>query len=606
MQYDTNGTCPLHCECRRSWITCTGVIPVSIPEDAQEVIIKEIDPGELYTKRFCHVQWDNVTKLSLSTADGSEPVAFDIDNGVFLCLDFITVFKLQSRFLGRFTNGTFSGLSSVFSFDISGCRNIIWQDLYETLVTPSNLPKLTHLILSRAGLYDKLILNQEFINALEIRPLTYLDLSFTTFELDFANSDKLCDTLTYFKAVGVQSEGSGLFTNGSHVCNSLVTLDISESVFLRNEFKNYSCINSSKPFAFYAPFFKAVQIIYMNNIITSEEKCTMLNCSVYLFANMSVLELSFTDNLLPQFDVNFFNDGLENLDISNNKFQTINPLALKNLKSIEILDLSRNELFETKFFNETFSVLFRYSQKLKTLLLSSNKLSFLPKRMLSDTNSLENLHLFNNSLQQISFDISHLLNLTVMDMLNNKIKYLDTDSQNELETLHRRQKEEKRDLVQVLLQGNPFSCECQYLDFLQWFAKSTIFDYNRNTCFCQLEGNFFPMNETAVRIASEDCARQKRKQRIIILSSTIPPVGATSVFVLVLILWKRRKRRLQQERFQTGMQRLRENANRFPVFLSYSSDDADFVKRHILRQFQVCLALSICRNGDNRSLNMYN
>lgn len=177
--------------------------------------------------------------------------------------------------------------------------------------------------------------------------------------------------------------------------------------------------------------------------------------------------------------------------------------------------------------------------------------------------------------------------MTLLDFRFNRIEALDDASRRSLDALYTNQiKANKTDVVQVLLQGNPLSCHCRRLSFLQWLVNAPIFSTTRHHYKCQLDGQYFIVDTDGVNAAKEDCEQARRKRLKTILLSTLLPLSALMILVISLLLYKQYKKRLLRQQFANGIRRLQENADRFPVFLSYSSDDNDFVRRHMLQQMQ--------------------
>ena len=580
-----------NCTYNKGSLSCKGYIPTKVPSTVNRIVLTEVNPNEFHRGRFCNVSWSHVIEFVIASVDSATPY-FDFTDGVFDCLSKIHSFEFSSTLLRNYSPNTFSGLSNVTHFSLVGCKTIHWKDLHRLLAVPRNLPKLAHLILSGSGIYDEeLNLNQGLINSLSKRPIISLDFSHTCLLYNFSKADQLCQSLTTLSDAGAHSDKSERFMK-NRVCHSLRVLDNSDSQYLRDRFQNVKCFDTSHGLFFTAPFFEAVRSVYIDKFATKEVKFRMRNCSFFLFNETLVREVHSSYNHFKDLDAELINDKLEILNFSHNSIKMINPNALKNLSSLTVLDLSHNKLSQPLV---TFSELFKYNIKLKVVHLSSNRLSNISADTFESNVHLKELWMVKNRFQQIHFNITHLVNLSVLDLRHNEIKTLDKASQTILETLYDKQIERydsvndhnSNHVVKMLLQGNPFSCECEYLSFVQWFAESPIFSTSKDTYQCQIRGRSVQMGESAVNAAKQDCARIEREKLTLLLSVTLPPLCISLTVSVTIVFYKRHKKKLLNQRFQSGIKRLRENGTLFPVFLSYSSDDAQLVKRHMLQQFQV-------------------
>ena len=258
------------------------------------------------------------------------------------------------------------------------------------------------------------------------------------------------------------------------------------------------------------------------------------------------------------------------------------------MSSLTELDLSCNELSKMTDFERRFPELFCFSSNLKHVHLNENGLQYVSRETFVSNLNLEHLDLSNNSLTQVDFEVSNLLDLQLLNIRSNNIEALDDTSRRSLDALYTNQiKANKTDTVKVQLHDNPLSCQCTSLSFLQWLVNAPIFSTTRHDYKCQLDGHHFLLVSDGVNAATDDCERVRRKRLKTILLSTLLPSCALLMLVALLLLHKWYKKRLQRQRFADGIRRLRDNVDRFPVFLSYSSDDNDFVRRHMLQQMQV-------------------
>ena len=197
-------------------------------------------------------------------------------------------------------------------------------------------------------------------------------------------------------------------------------------------------------------------------------------------------------------------------------------------------------------------------------------------------------------MKQISFDVSHLTSLMDIDLANNAIEILDTFSLNNLNQLydaqHKRLKAEENNTVKINLLGNPFSCSsCMSLAFVEWFVKSPMFSTTRTFYHCQTGHGDVPMDDSAINASDEECERPKRILRAVLLGTILPTIAIAFVVFLTVVFKKKHKKEIIHQEFEERVRLLKDEKIRFrfPVFLSYSSEDGHLVLANVLPPLQV-------------------
>ena len=584
--------CPSGCTCERTQANCGNVIPATVPSHVDILVLSEISDLEFQPMRFCNVTWPNVKRLSISTQD---IYGIDLDDGVFDCLDFLEAFRLSSNVFWGFSDHAFSGLTGLLEFDITGCGYIRDSDVQRLLSVQSNFPHLTKLILAMISDYAQLHLDQNLVNALCSRPISYLDLSFNEVVLDFYEIDCLCESqLTTLIMRNTQMSGGMNYTPA--VCHSLQIWD--GRTFPQTThpfFKHLDCIDSTLPFEMNLDLIKTVKTFYYKAFVAHRDDFTVRNCTFLLFPNMSTTELHLTDNDLPNFDIKLSNTIIEFIDLSHNHIETLNPDTLLDLPSLVNVDLSHNNLHMMTPDKNTWLALFKRKNLIQKIDISYNQLTNLPKNIFKSNVNLQELRLRGNRLKQITFGISHLLGLDILDIRNNSIQFLDMFSRQSLQDLHDRRRETRLTLnstqLDILLLENPLSCSCSSQYFLQWFVSSPVFSSSRHqyTCNAMREEKAVSMTYAAINEAKEDCDRPKQKRSKIFLASVLPAIALLLLVLVSVNVYKRYKRKQLDQRYADRVRLLQENniGFKYPVFLSYCSDDREFVLYNILRPLRV-------------------
>ena len=97
------------------------------------------------------------------------------------------------------------------------------------------------------------------------------------------------------------------------------------------------------------------------------------------------------------------------------------------------------------------------------------------------------------------------------------------------------------------LQRNPFSCACEAVDFLKWFQASPLFVNRRNSYHCT--GSDLIMNESAVKASADDCTKEARRRKKIVLSTVLPTIAALST-ISVLLIWRKVQETTKEKEIQ--------------------------------------------------------
>ena len=305
-------------------------------------------------------------------------------------------------------------------------------------------------------------------------------------------------------------------------CYSLELVDISGSNLLQMSFRypEYSsniigCVNRSVPLA-KGLGIQLPKTVHANRMFSTQgyfttDRFEIFNCMIHLDQSCTE-ELVFTHNHLPKFEFLFVVQCLLFIVLSWNSIQIINVGAIKFSANLEKIDLSHNKFGKVPSNESNLNTVFHYNEKLKVVDLTRNYLSTIPKETFVFNPNLRNIGLSDNRLSQIHFKISHLLHLEILDMRHNSIKFLDQNSRYEIDELYRRQTEEGRwvndsKTFQILLDGNPFLCDCFLYEFLVWFEAAPFLEDTKNSSYCVVNHKLIPMNRSAVDKAEEDCNR---------------------------------------------------------------------------------------------------
>ena len=525
--YPNPSVCPLKCVCQVKSMYCYYTIPDVIPSSAEDVTLMAKSWAEFKDqKRFCHKTWSTVKTLELvfafSSAFGHNILVNEID-----CLEQLQTLKLNNMYANlRFSNSAFSDLQNLKTLDLS-VSDVDISSLTDTLAVPKILPNLTTLILKGLERYFRpLQLNQSFIESFSNRQLQHIDLSEQKLEFYFYNISMLCNRL---KTLNLSYSIIDVTRMKPENCHSLELIDISGSNLLERSFEDHKhggryykrCINKFVPLAEGLGFHLPRRVIASSMFRAPHEfgvryDYEIINCTVYLdLCCTEELVYKYNSYSPNNFHFVFASQCLKFIDLSENTIDIINADAIKFLTNLENVDLSNNEFgYESNFhavpLSETnLGTVFYYNKNLLVVNLAGNHLPTLPGDTFASNPKLTNINLSHNSFSQIHFKISHLIHLEKLDLRHNNIRFLDSNSRNELDELYRRQIETRRTLnesktLQILLDGNPFLCECYLYEFCLWFEAAPFLETTKHNSYCVVNEK---MDSHAVDAAEEDCQR---------------------------------------------------------------------------------------------------
>ncbi|KAI8129216.1 Trophoblast glycoprotein [Lucilia cuprina] len=258
----------------------------------------------------------------------------------------------------------------------------------------------------------------------------------------------------------------------------------------------------------------------------------VVNCSNAGLKNTSVLEfmpqdveiLIFTGNFLPELPWNVFGSinnykNLKIVDMSNNHIREIRGKTYHHVQNVERLILNHNNLSISRdddevnhhhprvfsnFLNlqslhltdafddnsspqlsEDLHDIFMNSQltKLEKLHLEQNEIThFKDRKVFCDLPSLRDLHLGDNYLKDINFEVNCLKNLRFLDLERNKFEFVKTHDLLLLNELEARPDRDTNLIVDFNL--NPFTCDCKISPFRTWIHSTNVTVRKKETMMC--------------------------------------------------------------------------------------------------------------------------
>ncbi|XP_052780207.1 toll-like receptor 4 [Mya arenaria] len=157
---------------------------------------------------------------------------------------------------------------------------------------------------------------------------------------------------------------------------------------------------------------------------------------------------------------------IENIDLSFNFCNHVEPDFFSRFKTVKNMDLSNN--FLSGSIAKT--PLFEDNLELEVLNISNNKLSKIHLDMFKSQRNLRHLRLCKNVMMDFEINISHLTQLQYLDLSGNNIRVLSEPLWKVYIPNILNQRESGQLIID--LRENPIECKCENLDFLKWIHSN--------------------------------------------------------------------------------------------------------------------------------------
>ncbi|XP_023211537.1 toll-like receptor 2 [Centruroides sculpturatus] len=310
----------------------------------------------------------------------------------------------------------------------------------------------------------------------------------------------------------------------------------------------------------------------------------MLEIKDNIFMNMSSLKsLDLSYKIISIYRNTFAGlIKLEKLKLENCKMQFIELGSFTHLKSLKMLDMKNNQLFQTNSYSVQ---MFHGLVSLETLILNENKLNSIDS-LFNRLFSLKYLDLNYNLIKNIKpenfFNLTNLQTLYLRGNIlvewkkktfsrNKNMNFMDI-SKNKIKTISSSMLNDIKNLKQVNMSDNPFVCNCELLIYLNWAndTNTTIINYSvdEDAYICHVPIEFsnrklISMHKTLLY----DC-KTKIKPALLGLLAILLFLLLTVVFAGYVYRRKLKNRPLNLDNNKEFI---------YDAFISYSTNDSDWV-----------------------------
>ncbi|XP_045211158.2 toll-like receptor 4 [Mercenaria mercenaria] len=562
---------PADCAIRKTVLTCQQTIPRELPNGIKKVYITDYTDDNIGQGRFSHSSWRAVQLFDINTKN---LLFFKIRDHAFVGLDNITVLGIHGRKRTIIDEKAFVGIDRVEKLDFSNRFYLDSETLVRPLLYDIVLPNLRKLILENANTekgnsYFKI--SQSFVDMLRSKNIKDLSLRGTNLLIE-ENASTISTRIEVLDCSNVSFLHSKDF-KWDVLLPNLVTLNFSSylrllpSIYIDN--KQYDICNDKNSLRTlkngYANFCYHGNEICVNNVT--------INISAHCLEQINIVHIRGNNlhfvNATLHLPKNF---PLYELDMSLNRMKYLSATFLKEMVNLKHLYLGDN-LLSSMSNQPDFKILFKPLPRLKRLSMAHNQITYIPEQMFLHNLDLEWLDLQGNYLMSTSFMNLQLVNLMFLNISDNRIAYLVIEDLKKLRQMITLRNGSK--FLEVKINGNPFECSCQSVDFIEWIYEKSVADTLQYQC--DYEKEIITINKESIAKANFLCIRTV----IYTISSVIPAAVALAIFVTLLLAWRyfSQKRRLTKlnkflQSFQKG-----HLCDKFICMLSYSDTDAEVSKR---------------------------
>ncbi|KAL3852474.1 hypothetical protein ACJMK2_016114 [Sinanodonta woodiana] len=275
---------------------------------------------------------------------------------------------------------------------------------------------------------------------------------------------------------------------------------------------------------------------------------------------------------------------LHNLSLAHNYCDNLTHFFFSNFSGLKNLNIQGN-LLGSILGKDFDGIIFSSLKSLRYLNISSNKICKLPPRIFQHMVSLEELIISYNMLSKWEIDVWKMTNLTKIDMSFNKIDSLPDRFTDHIDGIVKNQN------VTIDLKGNPISCSCENIRFLNWMMATKVMLTYDNVCGQETELN----TKQKLRSLEKECT-----SKVGLIAGCIAFLFFAVVVVLggIIYRYKWHLRYLYYSaRNSVGIRHHGEDYSelyQYDSFISYADEDKPFVYKGILPEIEDKFGLRLC------------
>ncbi|KAK7097917.1 toll-like receptor 4 [Littorina saxatilis] len=282
---------------------------------------------------------------------------------------------------------------------------------------------------------------------------------------------------------------------------------------------------------------------------------------------------------------------VEELHLVNSLIGHISRDFFSSFPALRVLNVSANHLREV-FWHDKGQILSGL-KNLRVLDLSVNDLGHLHNKTLLQLVNLQELYLSVNGFGSFFLDLSHMAKIQHLDLSRNQLRTIPKNTRDHLDHVA------KTYNVTINMTFNPISCICQNIDFLEWARESMVNFGSDSYYWCQRrDGSLKAMENIFDTIKELEYTCTNFAGAFVGASACCVVVGTLLLGALAYrFRWKLRylyyASRLGLKRSRQQQQQ-RQQQFRYDAFVSFATEDQDFVMGELKSRLEDEQGLQLC------------
>lgn len=592
------------CEVRGIRSLICKVLPKKVPRGIEEVVSQYTchQSGIIDLETFKDVSWKQVKVLQIEDNEYVNKTdvhsIIEIKSHGFSALINLEELHLNSLYLKKMERYSLKGLHSLRLLDLDRCPWLSFdQSVLPMLAESTELQELQEVSMRSINTFTDeraFSLNSSFFNTTMFKQIQRFHAGENTIDqLDLSSLQRnsACDYLQEVDLSKSKIEAMNDILLWKPICPNILNFNLHSAILPDRAVRFFDegfipkevSVNSSN----FLTFIYSIEAIDLTGILPDENKGFLKNGTILRLSETTdwkLRKVNIGHNYLKIVNLTILCKGIliDELNITGNEIEFINPNSISCLTSMKILDLSHNRLGTMeRNYPDLFKELLLPFDALTYLDLRHNYLTYIPEDFLQANPKLEFLDLSYNELKSVSFNIGRLKDIKLLILRRNRIVLLENSFMKSYQALFENRKNHSEIINSLILKENSFSCStCESYETIKWIVESPAVDIEKQSLICTDDVNHIvEIDDNIVADLNGICEKPKRVRTIAISVTVIPLVCLLTFLFIMYIRWTH----IGKETLEENIRLIHDNhhGDNSLVFFGYSSEDDAFARRYV-------------------------